>query len=150
MPRRAARPSPTVRCVPAAREIERQPINGGRVRPSVPPSLGMLCKASCLRGLRAADHEYAPTLAPTRRPPVRTTLAASFSEHGIRFFETSAKNGINIEESFCSIASDIKHRVLDGGGDAAAASSLADGARSRRGTIQLGVTSAGKRLGSCC
>ena len=37
-------------------------------------------------------------------------------QHGIRFFETSAKNSINIEEAFSTITRDIKQRLLDGGG----------------------------------
>lgn len=40
-------------------------------------------------------------------------------QHGIRFFETSAKNSINIEEAFSTITRDIKQRLLDGGGSAA-------------------------------
>jgi Ras-related protein Rab-8A len=40
-------------------------------------------------------------------------------QHGIRFFETSAKNSINIEEAFSTITRDIKQRLLDGGGNAA-------------------------------
>ena len=41
-------------------------------------------------------------------------------QHGIRFFETSAKNSINIEEAFTTVTRDIKQRLLDGnhGGDA--------------------------------
>ena len=35
-------------------------------------------------------------------------------QHGIRFFETSAKNSINIEEAFSTITRDIKQRLLDG------------------------------------
>jgi hypothetical protein len=91
-----------------------------------------------------------PTRAALPSAVFRAQRAPPLAEHGIRFFETSAKNGINIEESFCSIASEIKHRVLDGGGDAIASSSAADSARSRKGTIQLGVTSAAQRLGACC
>lgn len=35
-------------------------------------------------------------------------------QHGIRFFETSAKNSINIEEAFSTVTRDIKQRLLDG------------------------------------
>lgn len=37
---------------------------------------------------------------------------------GIRFFETSAKNSINIEEAFSTITRHIKQRLLDGGSNA--------------------------------
>uniref|UniRef100_A0A7S2J5E9 Uncharacterized protein n=1 Tax=Haptolina brevifila TaxID=156173 RepID=A0A7S2J5E9_9EUKA len=61
-------------------------------------------------------------------------------QHGIRFFETSAKNSINIEEAFNMITRDIKQRLLDVGGGGAAG---ADGA--------VKVNSAGgKKAGSGC
>jgi Ras-related protein Rab-8A len=41
-------------------------------------------------------------------------LAASY---GIQFLETSAKNNINVEEAFISIARDIKARMIDNGDD---------------------------------
>ena len=55
------------------------------------------------------------------------TLPALLSARGaagIRFFETSAKNSINIEEAFSTITRDIKQRLLDGGGGAAADGAL--------------------------
>lgn len=39
-------------------------------------------------------------------------LAANY---GIQFLETSAKNNINVEEAFISIARDIKTRMIDSG-----------------------------------
>ncbi|RKP18388.1 ras-domain-containing protein, partial [Rozella allomycis CSF55] len=35
------------------------------------------------------------------------------AEYGIRFMETSAKTNINVEESFVSLARDIKKRLID-------------------------------------
>ena len=35
-------------------------------------------------------------------------------QYRIRFFETSAKNSINVEEAFSTITRDIKQRLLDG------------------------------------
>nr|GMD46583.1 ras-related protein RABE1a [Ipomoea batatas] len=34
-------------------------------------------------------------------------------EYGIKFFETSAKTNMNVEEVFFSIARDIKHRLAE-------------------------------------
>ena len=62
-------------------------------------------------------------------------------QHGIRFFETSAKNSINIEEAFSTITRDIKQRLLDGG----------SGASGSDGAVKLGDKSAastGKK--GCC
>ena len=44
-------------------------------------------------------------------------------KYGLRFFETSAKNAINVEEAFYAIARDIKARLMDG----AAASARGEG-----------------------
>jgi Ras-related protein Rab-8A len=41
-------------------------------------------------------------------------------EFGMLFFEASAKDNINVEESFVAIARDIKMRLLDKGADAEA------------------------------
>ena len=63
------------------------------------------------------------------------------AEHGIRFFETSAKNGINVEEAFSTIARDIKRRL-----DPATMSA----STTTPGTIQLGEAGARPRPRSCC
>ena len=70
------------------------------------------------------------------------------AQHGIRFFETSAKNGINVEESFSTIARDIKARLLDGSGGSSTAVGGAGGA----GGIQLGLPpkAARTRTSGCC
>jgi len=38
-------------------------------------------------------------------------------EYGIKFLETSAKNSINVEEAFITLARDIKKRLIDPQGD---------------------------------
>ena len=67
-------------------------------------------------------------------------------QYGIHFFETSAKNGINIEESFSTIARDIKQRLLDSGG--------AGGGTHAPGSVRIGGDSAtskgsGAKKGCC-
>ena len=76
-------------------------------------------------------------------------------QHGIRFFETSAKNGINIEEAFSTIARDIKKRLLDGGGGGAGAG--AGGGKGSGGglgsrdvnVVHLNSPNGGNRRGCC-
>eukprot|EP00455_Lapot_gusevi_P057723 TRINITY_DN990_c0_g2_i1.p1 TRINITY_DN990_c0_g2~~TRINITY_DN990_c0_g2_i1.p1 ORF type:complete len:209 (+),score=71.04 TRINITY_DN990_c0_g2_i1:88-714(+) len=63
----------------------------------------------------------------TEEKAVSTERSQSLAdEYGMKFFETSAKNNINVEEAFISIARDIKKRLMDnptstpkpgGGGD---------------------------------
>lgn len=54
-------------------------------------------------------------------------------QHGIRFFETSAKNSINVEEAFATITRDIKKRLLD----------ASNGGGSSDSTIKLSSSSGG-------
>jgi GTPase SAR1 family protein len=69
------------------------------------------------------------------------TCGDAFSaEHGIRFFETSAKNSINIEEAFSTIARDIKQRLLDGNG----------GAPTSGATLRLNEAGAPASKKGCC
>ena len=51
----------------------------------------------------------------TKRSIATVRGQALADQHGIRFFETSAKNSINIEEAFATITRDIKQRLLDTG-----------------------------------
>jgi len=69
-------------------------------------------------------------------------------EYGIRFLETSAKNSINVEEAFFSLAREIKKKVIDTVPPAATGPTLRSGARSG---IQLGQGGQGGRTStSCC
>lgn len=43
-------------------------------------------------------------------------------EYNIHFFETSAKQDINVEKSFITIATDVKDRLMMDGGSGGAAS----------------------------
>ena len=64
-------------------------------------------------------------------------LQALADRHGIKFFETSAKNSINVEEAFYAIARDIKARLMD---------CQAGGAS---GAVKLDQVNTGKRTGCC-
>jgi len=45
---------------------------------------------------------------------VETTRGQSLAdEYGLKFFETSAKSNINVQQAFTAIASDIKRRLMD-------------------------------------
>ena len=76
-------------------------------------------------------------------------------QHGILFFETSAKNGINIEEAFSTIARDIKKRLLDPGGPGGAGGGGGGGGKGGAGiggrevnVVRLSEPSGGRR--GCC
>ncbi|NXH65372.1 RAB13 protein, partial [Rhabdornis inornatus] len=45
-----------------------------------------------------------------RRGPGGVGVPQLAKEHGIRFFETSAKSSENVEEAFCTLARDILHK----------------------------------------
>jgi GTPase SAR1 family protein len=74
---------------------------------------------------------------------VETTRGQALAEeYSIKFFETSAKNNINVVESFEAIAKDIKKRLMD---------NPAAGAGGPTGGVTLG--SGGKQPssgGKCC
>mmetsp|Transcript_39627 Transcript_39627/g.40392 ORF Transcript_39627/g.40392 Transcript_39627/m.40392 type:complete len:82 (+) Transcript_39627:147-392(+) len=62
-------------------------------------------------------------------------------EYNIHFFETSAKQDINVEKAFLTIATDVKNRlIVDGaGGNAAAA-----------GAHRLGGAASKPQPSGCC
>ena len=61
-------------------------------------------------------------------------------EYNIHFFETSAKQDINVEKAFITIATDVKNRmIVDGGGGAAPA-----------GTRVLTANKDEGKSGGCC
>ena len=37
-------------------------------------------------------------------------------EYGVQFFETSAKNNVNVESGFIAIAREVKNRLMEEGG----------------------------------
>lgn len=75
----------------------------------------------------------------SKRAVATTRGQALADQHGIRFFETSAKNSINIEEAFTTITRDIKIRLDDGGSVAGS-----DGA------LKLGEKAGDKPKRGCC
>ena len=64
-------------------------------------------------------------------------------EYGIKFFECSAKNSINVEEAFISLARDIKKRLIDKpGGDSSTGSGTS-------GTVKPGQSAVASER-KCC
>merc|ERR1712238_97439 len=61
-------------------------------------------------------------------------------EFGIDFWEASAKNDINVEQSFISIARGVKDRLVAEG----------VGGPSGKQGLQLGVNAGGQKKNNCC
>lgn len=72
---------------------------------------------------------------------VETTRGQALAdEYSIKFFETSAKNNINVVESFTAIATDIKKRLMDN-----------PGASAPPGSIRIDSSNAsGSKKAGCC
>jgi len=69
-------------------------------------------------------------------------------EYGIKFLETSAKNSINVEEAFITLAKDIKKRLIDPEPNPAAA---ATGGQNRAGVdINKGNGQGAPKKKICC
>lgn len=64
--------------------------------------------------------------------------AALAKEYGIQFFETSAKNGIDVDKGFLAIARDVKNRLI------------ADGPQAARNGINPNAGKPGKSSKGCC
>ena len=66
-------------------------------------------------------------------------------EYGIKFLETSAKNSINVEEAFLTLAKDIKKRLID----SAEAQPNPSGGGGGAGTVAITQNNQ-KNRGKCC
>lgn len=73
---------------------------------------------------------------------VETTRGQALAEeYSIKFFETSAKNNINVVESFEAIAKDIKKRLMD---------NPANATQNSNGSVPLGPGGGKAQGGKCC
>jgi Ras-related protein Rab-8A len=67
-------------------------------------------------------------------------------EYGIKFLETSAKNSINVEEAFITLAKDIKKRLID---NTEATGNATGGAKPGQGGVTVGDPKT-KPKSNCC
>jgi len=63
------------------------------------------------------------------------------TEFGMEFWETSAKNDVNVEQSFQSIAKSVKERLIADGGA---------GPTGAKGNLKLNANQTAARKGNCC
>ena len=75
----------------------------------------------------------------TRR--IQATCAKLAKEFGVDFYESSAKNDINVEQSFLGIARAVKDRVVAEGGGAPANSGM---------KLKKDPVSGGRKANGCC
>ncbi len=73
------------------------------------------------------------------------------NEFGVKYFEASAKQYINIDEMFTSIVTDVKNRVIAEGGQSSGSSS----SKENRDTIKLSAPTTENNQtktnkGGCC